>query len=361
MKKILFIGALLLTSIAAMAQSAVITFKETDHDFGKIKEEGGRVSYIFEFTNDGAKPLALTNVRASCGCTTPDWSREPIAPGQTGHITVTYNPNGRPGRFTKTITVTSDAEPPTVKLTIHGEVIPKQAKPKPDYSFRMGDLSIKTKSANFLPIMKGTTQSVQIEYANLTGQDMAVEVYSNPANTCISAANTLENVKPNETGFINIMFDTKETNVWGEQKYPVYVIVNGNKQLNDEYKIEVFADVKEDFSKLTAQDLQVAPIAVVDANVDFGTIKSGQKASKKVILKNAGLQPLLVRRILNKHSNDLRVTVNKLNIKSGKTAELKIEVIVTPDQKGSFLREIELITNDPKNPIIKLPVVWVVE
>lgn len=359
MKKTLFISALLLTSFMAMAQNAVITFKETEHDFGKIREDGGRVSYVFEFTNDGAKALALKNVRASCGCTTPDWSREPIAPGQTGHITVTYNPNGRPGRFSKTITVTSDAEPTTVKLSIKGEVIPKQAKPVNKYSFKIGELSVKTKQANFMPIMKGNTQTVQIEYANLTTEDMTVSVYS--TNACVTAQATLETLKPNESGMINILFDTKATNVWGEQKYPVYVVVNGKKEQTDEYKIEVNADVKEDFTKLTAEDLQVSPIIVIDKELNLGTLKAGQRVKKSITLKNAGIQPLIIRRVNSKHSNDVRASVGKLTVKSGKTTDLKIDVINTIEQKGAYLRQIELITNDPKNPIVVVSVVWTVE
>ena len=98
MKKMLLMSALLI-SMAGLAQQPVITFNKTTHDFGKINESDGRVTTIFEFKNEGMSPLVLTNVRASCGCTSPKWTREPIEPGQSGQITVTYNPSGRPGRF----------------------------------------------------------------------------------------------------------------------------------------------------------------------------------------------------------------------------------------------------------------------
>ena len=68
------------------AQQPVITFEKTSHDFGKINEADGRVSTVFTFKNEGMSPLILSNVRASCGCTTPVWPREPIEPGQTGRI-----------------------------------------------------------------------------------------------------------------------------------------------------------------------------------------------------------------------------------------------------------------------------------
>ena len=143
-----------LVAVAMMAQQPVITFEKTEHDFGKINEGDGRVSVDFEFKNEGMAPLVLSNVRASCGCTTPSWTKEPVEPGQSGKITVTYNPNGRPGRFQKTVTITSNASEPTKKVYIKGEVIPKQAKPVNKYTLAVGELNMKTKVLELLAQFK---------------------------------------------------------------------------------------------------------------------------------------------------------------------------------------------------------------
>ncbi len=97
----------------------VIKFVEETHDFGNIKE-GTQATYEFKFTNTGNAPLILEAVNASCGCTTPEWSREPIAPGQTGKVVATFNSSGKPGNQVKTITVKYNgaAESNTVLLTI---------------------------------------------------------------------------------------------------------------------------------------------------------------------------------------------------------------------------------------------------
>ena len=139
MKRTFLVNALLVLCSLVFAQQPVITFEKMSHDFGKINEADGRVSTIFSFKNEGMAPLVLSNVRASCGCTTPTWTKTPIEPGQTGNITVTYNPNGRPGRFQKTITVTSNATEATVKLTIKGEVIPKTQQAANKFTHKMGD------------------------------------------------------------------------------------------------------------------------------------------------------------------------------------------------------------------------------
>ena len=168
MKKIFSTLCMALAAVAMMAQDPVITFTKTEHDFGKINEADGRVSVVFEFKNEGMAPLVLSNVRASCGCTTPTWTKEPVEPGKTGSITVTYNPNGRPGRFQKTVTITSNATEPSKKVYIKGEVIPKSAKPANKYTIAVGELSMKSKTLDLGTIKKGAQKNGELEYANLS-------------------------------------------------------------------------------------------------------------------------------------------------------------------------------------------------
>lgn len=104
---------------AKPATESGIKFETETHDFGTVKE-GVQATYEFKFTNTGKDPLVLSNVSASCGCTTPTWPREPIMKNKTGVIKAVYNSQGRPGPFTKSITVVSNAG--TKVLTIKGTV-----------------------------------------------------------------------------------------------------------------------------------------------------------------------------------------------------------------------------------------------
>lgn len=365
MKKNLIVCALLLVSAALMAQKPVITFKETDHNFGKIHEEDGRVSYIFEFKNEGMEPLVLSNVRASCGCTTPKWTREPIEAGQTGNITVTYNPNGRPGNFQKTITITSNAEPATTKITIRGEVIPKQAKPTIRYNVKMGDLSLKSSSIEFGTIYKDASKNATLDYTNLTDHDITVGIAGADSYDFLTTQLSLTTLKPNEVGTLNINYAASLCPVWGEQTYDLYFIVNGEKKLTDEFKITLKADVAEDFTRLSAEDLQVAPIAVVNdgmgsqVKVNLGTVKAGSKLTHKLHIKNAGVQPLQIRRIQT--TTDIKAAAGKTSVKSGKTADIKLEINNANNAAGTYTRPVTIITNDPKNPRIFVSVTWTVE
>lgn len=127
MKKISFIllALVLCTGFAAAqddAKKPKAFFPKTIHEFGKVAESAGTVSCEFPFTNEGDAPLIITRVQASCGCTTPDYTKEPILPGKTGVIKVNYSTTGRPGAFDKKVTVFTNVPDAVDQLTIKGEV-----------------------------------------------------------------------------------------------------------------------------------------------------------------------------------------------------------------------------------------------
>ncbi len=99
----------------------VFEFDAKVHDFGEVPE-GPKYEHVFNFTNNGKEPLIISNVRASCGCTTPSWPREPVLPGASSSIKAIYNSKGRPGKFNKSITITSNASTPTTVVYIKGTV-----------------------------------------------------------------------------------------------------------------------------------------------------------------------------------------------------------------------------------------------
>ena len=96
-----------------------MAFTTESHDFGNVAE-GPAAEYEFAFKNTGKEPLIVQRVQASCGCTTPSYSKDPVLPGKQGVIKASFATQGRPGAFTKTITVVSNAG--TKVLTIKGQV-----------------------------------------------------------------------------------------------------------------------------------------------------------------------------------------------------------------------------------------------
>lgn len=105
----------------ADSAAAVLEIENDSYDFGEVKE-GEKVEHEFTFTNTGSEPLIISKVQASCGCTTPEYSKNPIAPGETGKVKVVFNSSGQMGKQQKIITVTSNATNTNTLLHLRGEV-----------------------------------------------------------------------------------------------------------------------------------------------------------------------------------------------------------------------------------------------
>jgi hypothetical protein len=129
MKKILLaMTAALMMAFGVQAQ-AEIEFERTVHDFGTMKQHGDATTE-FKFTNTGNEPLIISNAKGSCGCTVPEWPREPIQPGQSAVIRVKYD-SKRLGPINKSVTITSNGSEQPKVLRIKGNI---EAAPKPDES-----------------------------------------------------------------------------------------------------------------------------------------------------------------------------------------------------------------------------------
>ena len=126
MKKLFLTIAVVFAFVAASNAQGVLKFNKEVHDFGKLSE-GPLATYNFEVTNTGTAPVVISNAQASCGCTTPDWSKEPIKPGKKGFVKATYNA-AAPGPFTKSVTVMSNATNSTIILYLKGDVKPTEQK-----------------------------------------------------------------------------------------------------------------------------------------------------------------------------------------------------------------------------------------
>lgn len=102
----------------------VMTFDEKVHDFGNLRE-GDVVETLFKFKNTGKSDLIISNAVGSCGCTVPEWPKEPIAPGATGDIKVKFNSNGKPNKQNKSVTLTTNTATGKEVIRITADVTPK--------------------------------------------------------------------------------------------------------------------------------------------------------------------------------------------------------------------------------------------
>lgn len=353
MKKI-FVSLLafgLMTSVNAQNAAPKISFKTSTYDYGKIKEESGVAYYSFEFTNTGNAPLIIQRVATSCGCTTPEWPKEPIAPGKGGSIKVGYNPAGRPGPFAKTATVYSNAETPTVILQIKGEVIPRVKTVDEIYVTPMGD-ELKFDKIHFAlgRIFLGKTYTDTLKFINKSASPVTVKANTQGLNF-LQVTVVPEVVKPNQFGAVVLTYNPDKREEWGFVVDRFTLSVN-DKALNSS-PLTITASIEEDFSKLTQKDLENAPRAEFNTlQYDFGTVKSGDPVQYAFVVKNSGESDLIIRKI-KASCGCTTATPSKSVLKPGESTEISAS-FRTAGYSGRQGKTITVITNDPKNPTIIL-------
>ena len=343
----LLLVALICLPIVNFAQQAMprITFEKTQHNFGTFQEELGVQSVSFNFKNEGKAPLILNNVQASCGCTTPEWTREPIAPGAKGIIKVSYNPQNRPGVFNKTIRVSSNAENSDVVLTISGEVAPHARSIEEDYPNEIGPLRAKARQIGFPAIKEHQIKKDSIEIINNSTQPLQLSFKTPPSH--LTATIKPAKLAPKQKGYIVVTFDANKIQAYGFVMHSIYLNIDGQ----DDYKnsISVSTTLEEDFSNLSATELNNAPIVKFNEEAfDFGDIKQGASVEHTFTLKNEGKRDLIIRDVKTS-CGCTAVSPPKNIVTAGESVPLKV-VFNSTGKSGRQNKTITIITNDPKNP-----------
>ena len=348
----LLIGLLFALTPSIFAAGPAISFKETSHDFGTIKEADGDVTYDFTFTNKGDSPLLIYRALASCGCTNPEFSKAPIAPGATSTIRVTFSTMDRPGSFHKTITLyTNDKLAPNVVLIISGEVMPMGSNPETNYPFNLQGLRINRNYINILQAKIGSIKSEVIEMMNTTNAPLNIQFSNVPKHIHIVASNT--KLKPNETGVITLKYMAELAKDYGKREDSFYLYTNEKYKTNPTNKIQMVATITEDFSNLSASQLKNAPIGTFsESRIDFGKMTKGSSKTLTVNLTNTGKSNLLIRKIIPEY-NGIIVNSSTKTIPPGKFARISI-TLNAGTFEGSVVQRVTFYSNDPRSSINRI-------
>lgn len=210
MKKIALSLLILTSSLLSLAQGK-FSFTEESYDFGTVIE-GVKATHVFKFTNTGNAPIVISGVRASCGCTTPEWPKEPIAAGKTGVIKAIYNSKGRLNAFNKSIRVSSNAVEATRTLYIKGNVVKE---PPRVYSAaekaNSPKLSIDRLEYNFGKVQQGEKISKAIKFTNTGKQPLKIKEVKSSCY-CVAILKSSGEVAPGEEGEVTIAYSPKGQN-----------------------------------------------------------------------------------------------------------------------------------------------------
>ncbi|RLD44529.1 MAG: hypothetical protein DRI86_07250 [Bacteroidetes bacterium] len=342
----------LFISTFSFAQVGQVTFKETTHDFGKIKEELKKVSYDFEFTNTGKGDLKILKVKTSCGCTASQYTKTPIKPGKSGNIKVTYTTTNRPSTFRKSITVTvNNPDQPHTVLFIKGFVIPKEKGITGIYPTAIGNLKLVSNHLAFNKMLTSETRTDSMKIYNAWGHPMEISFEQIPPHLKVKCSTS--KLDENESAYIIVTYDASKKNDYGLVYDRIAIRTNDNTQ---PMKIlNVSARISQDFSGMSERELKKAPkISFLNTTYDFGTVKPGTVVKYSFDFTNEGKKTLNILKV----KTSCGCTTTKLDVKTYKKgAAGKIDAIFnTRGRKGRQHKTITIITNDPKNPQITLTV-----
>lgn len=342
-KYIKAISAILISLVAIQcnAEDTSPLWLETEHDFGVFEEELGEVTCQMRMINRSDVPVAISNVRVSCGCTTPDYPRTPILPGDTAIINITYDAVGRPGRFNKKIYVYTDTQRKT--LTIKGVVIGAKNTLKSHYPITAGSLSLSDDHILIGDIKRTRAKSVFLDAYNASTDTVIPSWIDIPEY--INIISKPERVPPGEQVTFSFFVNASQCPLWGvNESFPRLVIGN------DTISIATSVNVTEDFSKLTPGERTKAPkIEIMSDRVDFALFdRNSQQLSRQFRVKNTGQSTLKIRRLYI-GTTGITVETDKNEIKKGK--ETIITVNVNPEKlPGDILNAyLTIISNDPDN------------
>ncbi|MFH0762220.1 MAG: DUF1573 domain-containing protein [Bacteroidota bacterium] len=319
-----------------------ISFSKTSYNFGNINELDGIKSYDFEFINNGSQPLIVHDVTSTCGCTIPEWSREPIAPGSKGKIKVTFDPRGRPGAFRKTITVKSNARESTVTLYIVGLVSPKPKTAADDFPIKMGLVRLSTNHVSMMTVFKNQIKTDTLEFFNDSDLVIALTFTEVPPYLAFQVEPSF--LEPGKRGVIRVSYYGQKNSDWGFVMDRVILTVNGKKYQDN--LLAISALLEEDFSQLSAEKKANAPRAILsEESFNFGTITAGQMVTHDFVLKNAGTDPLIIRKISSTCGCTASVP-ETYEIAGGKETIIKCS-FDSRGKSGKQFQTVTLILNDP--------------
>lgn len=348
MKKALVSFLVLLVVHAGFGQES-IKFEKATHSFGVVNEDDGPITYSFPFKNTGSQTIKITAVKASCGCTTPAWTKEEVMPNDSGFVTAQYNPRNRPGHFKKSLRVSylNGGQAKQEVLYIEGNVKPKPKTIEDELSTKLGDLRLKYKSLNIGKITteKEVERIFEVYNDSDSVWDWVPDKSKLPSHIQVSFEPL--SLKPKDPGKILVTFDPNKQSELGFISDNIRLFTTENSM--PEKDLSVIATVEEYFPPMSEEELENAPRLSFDKTQhDFGNLNQGNSASTIFTLTNNGREDLIIRQV--KANCGCTVTkLKKKKIAPGKNVELEV-IFDSSGRRGRQYKTVTVFSNDPTAP-----------
>lgn len=354
MKQIVATILSLTLSLATMAQ-AKLEFKDTRHDFGAIKEDGGKVTYVFGFKNTGNEDLEIDKVKTPCGCTSPKWTKSIIPPGKGGYVEATFDPLHRPGVFNKVLTVVTNAEPKNYYLTIMGDVLPRKKTIVDRFPMKKGNLRFKTPQLYFGKVKTDEIDTLHFVIYNSSKQTIEIKGVQAPKHI---QANILEDkIEPQSTAKIIVRYNPLQKADLGFVSDQI--VIKTTDVIEPEKVVYVVAQIERSIPVLTPEEMAKAPkIRFEETTLDLGEVKHGETAKGVFTLHNDGKRVLKLLKV-KPECGCTSTSPNLQEIEAGESTNIDL-AFDSNSYSGLVVKNIDVYSDDPLKPKVRLKIKAVV-
>lgn len=339
------LGMLVLPVLPAAAQPKA-KFSSSQRDLGLLSWRCPGVA-VFDVTNTGNKPLLITDVQPDCGCTAVKWTTDPIRPGATGSVSVTYD-SELLGRFDKGVCIITNTADSLTYVRLTGSVINREIIDTAKYRYRIGNMRLNTEQIEFDNVNRGDQPQQTISVANVGKTTIEPELMHLPAY--LTATAQPQRLRPGQKGKMVLTLNSNDVRDMGLTQTSVYLSRRKGDRVGTDNEISVSVIMVPYFNNLSQAQLSKAPCLKIDRSVlSLPKLEPKKKYKETVLLSNVGHHTLDIRSLQVLHPC-INVDLSKQTLEPGQSVKLKITVLADYLKQSKSRLRILLTTNDPQHP-----------
>lgn len=344
---IMFVIGFQISISGSVVFAQTLEFNKKVHNFGKIAIKDGAQNCTFEFKNTLNKPVVINNILSSCGCTTPQWPKKPIMPGENGVIKVTFLNDQGPFPFDKSLTVYTSASKKPIILRITGVAYETKKGINEQFPTAIGVLGLKSNILKMGQLEQGEIKSKNVIVVNTSNKPVTVKFLD--LSPGLNMKITQQPIPANGLAEITYTIDTKTKLNWGNTIYKARVLCNGTKASK---QLLVNCMIIDNFSNLSKDEQNNGPMIIAkNSSYNFGTVSKSTKITATFNLRNTGYRDLA---IYKADTNNSKIDIScPLTVKAG-NAFTVVATINPAYYNGEQIFTITLVTNSPNRPLVNL-------
>lgn len=345
---LLFLTFFPLWSQAQETIAPKLIWKVNRIDMGTILEEEGSKTAEFEFINTQDSIFVIKDVWLECGCTSVEFSKDSLEKGESGKLTISFDPTSASGFYSKLIVVEGNLSGVKDSLFLEGISIPYPSDIRRAYPVSKGFLGFRLKTINMGYVFDNEPKIKFVEFFNKGDQLLDNGAFRSQTPPYIQISQVQQFIRPQERGLLMLRYDGKLKNGLGY--FEDEIAVGWENIPGSEIKLDLIADLFEFFPPVARTDLNEVPQLFIDQKeIDLREISSKSLVRRTVTLTNKGRKVLEIRKIEG-NCDCLKIEAAKDQLNPGESMELSL-TLDPIGRKGIDQRNIYLFSNDPINPV----------